>query len=230
MRNLKLSGNEYYHIYNRGAGKQKIFHDAEDYTRFLKILYIFNNQIRLKFKDLIKSKKDIFDINIEEKLLDISLFVLMPNHFHLVLTSPFLEGGENISLFMQKVCSSYSQYYNKKYKRTGTLFEGFFKVKYVGTDEYFKYLFSYIHLNPIKLIQSDWKEVGIKSLPEAKTYLNKYPYSSYGVYFPSPFLEGGRKGLNKIVNKDSFLKMLPKKISLEKELFEWLNFKNSEIL
>ena len=53
-------------------------------------------------------------------------------------------------------------YYNKNIKELG-LFEGKFKSQHADTDRYLKYLFSYIHLNPIKLIQRDWKENGIKN-------------------------------------------------------------------
>jgi hypothetical protein len=61
-----------------------------------------------------------------------------------------------------KAFDGYSMYFNKKNERTGALFEGRFKAKHADTDEYLKYLFAYIHLNPVKIIDSKWKEEGIK--------------------------------------------------------------------
>ena len=60
---------------------------------------------------------------------------------------------------MHKLLTSYSKYFNKKYKTYGVLFEGKFKAVHVNTDVQAKYLFSYIHLNPVKLIQKDWKKL-----------------------------------------------------------------------
>ena len=83
---------------------------------------------------------------------------------------------------MMKLGTAYAMYFNKKYQRTGGLFEDTFKATHVDDDAYFQYLFSYIHLNPIKLIEPKWKEVGIKDLARAKDYLTKYEYSSYRDY------------------------------------------------
>ena len=67
-------------------------------------------------------------------------------------------------------------YYNKKYKRIGGLFEGKFKSQHLETEQYLKYLFSCIHLNPVKLIQKNWKEKGIKNIKKAEEYLNSYTF------------------------------------------------------
>ena len=58
---------------------------------------------------------------------------------------------------MQKLLTAYTMYFNKKNERTGPLFSGMFKATHANEDEYLKYLFSYIHLNPIKLIEPLWK-------------------------------------------------------------------------
>ena len=70
-------------------------------------------------------------------------------------------------------------YFNKRHDRVGPLFQGRFKAQHVDKDTYLKYLFAYIHLNPVKLIDSHWKENGIKDKSHAKQYLNTYRYSSY---------------------------------------------------
>jgi putative transposase len=140
----------------------------------------------------------------------------MPNHFHILITEK-IEGG--ISKFMQKLSTAYSMYYNKKYKRTGGLFEGKFKSQHAGTDQHLKYLFSYIHLNPIKLIQHDWKEKGIKNKKEAIGYLNQYLYSSYIDFI------GEKRVQNKILNTEEFPKYFPNTTSFIKEIFEWLSLR-----
>lgn len=219
MTKPKLIENEFYHIYNRGVSKQKIFHDAEDYQRFLKLLYICNNKKKFKFKDLLKYKKNIYDLDRDQELAQISFYVLMPNHFHILISSTFTKGGLNITTFVKKVSIGYAQYYNNKYKRTGTLFEGRFKAEHVDSDNYLKYLFSYIHLNPIKLIQSDWREKGIKNFEKAKQFLLNYNYSSHNDYLNPTQTKVGQ---NKIIDKHSFLKMFDHKVDFQKDIFTWL--------
>lgn len=142
----------------------------------------------------------------------------MPNHFHLSITQ---SEDNNISNFMQKLSTSYSMYFNKKYKRTGSLFEGKFKSQHLSTDRYLKYIFSYIHLNPIKLIQKDWKEKGINNKKEAIKYLENYFYSSYLDY------RGEQRIQNKILNFESFPEYFPNNKSFLVEIFDWLNYNES---
>jgi putative transposase len=105
----------------------------------------------------------------------------MPNHFHLLIKSNVDDG---ISIFLKKVCTGYSMYFNQKYNRSGTLFQGRFKSTFVSDDLYLKYLFHYIHLNPIKLIRGEenWREDGIKNFVKVKEFLNRYKYSSFTDY------------------------------------------------
>ena len=84
---------------------------------------------------------------------------------------------------MRKVSTSYAMYFNNKHQRSGGLFEGAFKSRHIGEENYSNYIFSYIHLNPIKLIQKDWKEKGITNKEKAKDFLEKYEYSSFQDYF-----------------------------------------------
>jgi putative transposase len=219
LRDSNLVENEYYHIYNRGNGKSKIFNSIEDYDRFVKLLYVFNSEISFKFRDLIIDEKiDAWDFKREEPLVEICAWVLMPNHFHIILISHrsdlWSETYNPITEFMRKISTAYAMYFNKKYKRTGALFEGKFKSKHIGKDKYFNYLFSYIHLNPIKLIQSDWKENGVKDNKEATDYLNNFQYSSFQDFNDIPRREG------KIINKDSLPEYF--KYNHVDELFEWI--------
>ena len=158
IRKVSFVFGEYYHIYNRGNSKQKIFHEKEDYLYFIKLLYILNQKNKKQLRDY---THDVF-ISREncDPLVAIGAYVLMPNHFHILIT-PTEDGS--VSKFMQKISTGYVMYYNQKYKRSGSLFEGKFKSQHANNDRYLKYLFSYIHLNPIKLIDKNWKEKGIKN-------------------------------------------------------------------
>ncbi|MEI8175112.1 MAG: transposase, partial [bacterium] len=124
-RTTSLVQGEYYHIYNRGNSKQKIFHDKEDYLRFISLLYISNSSESFNLYDLHRDTNfNVYEIERINFLVNVGAFCLMPNHFHILITEK-IEGG--ISKFMQKLSTAYSMYYNKKYKRTGGLFEGKFK-------------------------------------------------------------------------------------------------------
>lgn len=217
LRKVNFAKGEYYHIYNRGNSKQKIFRDKEDYLRFIALLYIANTSDKFNIYDLKKyANSDIYEKEKSDSLVGIGSYCLMPNHFHILITEK-VEGG--ISNFMQKLSTAYAMYYNKKYERSGSLFEGKFKSKHIDKDNYFKYLFSYVHLNPIKLIQKDWKEKGIKNKTEAIKYLNKYEYSSY-----LGFVEEERFQ-NKILDLKEFPKYFSNKKSFIKDTFEWLSYK-----
>ncbi len=217
IRKVNFVEGEFYHIYNRGNSKQKIFHDKQDYLRFISLLYISNTEERFNLYDLNRdSNFDIYEIDRKNLVVNIGAYTLMPNHFHILITQP--KNG-NISKFMQKLSTAYSMYYNKKYERTGGLFEGKFKSQHLDKDNYLKYIFSYIHLNSIKLIQKDWKEKGIKNIKEALTYLKTYEYSSY-----LDFL-GEKRIQNKILNLELFPKYFPNKTSFNKEIFEWLSLR-----
>lgn len=222
LRDSNLIEDEYYHIYNRGNGKNIIFKSQEDHDRFCKLLFICNSERSFTFRDSIVDQKiDAWNFNKEEPLVEICAWVLMPNHFHIVLISHrsdlWAENYNPITEFMRKLSTAYAMYFNKKYSRTGSLFEGKFKSKNIGKDNYFNYLFSYIHLNPIKLIQFDWKENGIKNQKKALSYLMDFSYSSFQDFYGIPRKEG------KIINKNSLPEFF--KYDHVEELFEWI--KNS---
>jgi putative transposase len=157
---------------------------------------------------------ELFVIERGEPLVAIGAYCLMPNHFHILLT-PIEEGG--VQTFMQKLTTGYSMYFNKKHERTGGLFEGRFKAEYANDDRYLKYLFSYIHLNPIKLIQHDWKDVGIRDVAMVIAYLGKYPFSSY-VDRLSTRSEGH------ILDVTRFPEYFQDKTAFNEEIISWLTY------
>ncbi|MEK9182586.1 MAG: transposase [Patescibacteria group bacterium] len=220
IRKIDFVKGEYYHIYNRGNSKQRIFLDDKDRQRFLKLLYLCNSRQRIDFSnDIVKRKIDAWNYDKGESIVTIGAWVLMPNHFHLYITlktEARLPSGNAISDFMHRILTGYSKYFNTKYKRTGSLFEGKFKSVHMKKDTQAKYLFSYIHLNPIKLINSEWKKQRIKDKRKILKFLHSYKWSSYLDY-----LEFIRPE-SKLVNKINFLNYFKTRGDFQKEIFEWI--------
>ncbi len=179
-RKTPFAENEYYHIYSRGVEKRKIFLNRKDYDRFMALLYIMNQGIQFRTDDFLKNNKNnlqnIFKEEKEKSLVSILSYCLMPNHFHLILYE-YTEGG--ISKFMGKLLTAYSMYFNTKYERSGPLFIRPFRSEHIDNESQFMYIFSYVHLNPLSIIEKKWKVNGIKNKKEAEEFLKKYPFSSY---------------------------------------------------
>ena len=175
-RPIIISPDEFYHLYNRGVEKRIIFRRVADYRRFIALLYLANQDQPVDLKLQGRSFDEHIEIRTGTSLVEIIAYCLMPNHFHLLLREKE-EGG--ISKFMQKLTTGYTMYFNKRYQRSGALFEGTYKAKHIHDDRYLRYLMSYVHLNPVKIIDRVWKEKGIKNHAAAERYLEKYEYSSY---------------------------------------------------
>jgi putative transposase len=213
-RKFVFSINENYHIYNRGVEKRTIFLDTIDYERFVFLLEITNNSKPVLVREL---KKEVYNHKDErDVLVDIGSWCLMPNHFHLLLHER-VEGG--ISKFMSKLLTGYTMYFNKKYERSGSLFQGTYKAEHADSDEYLKYLFSYIHLNPVKNIDPNWKERGLTLESDlVRKYLLDYKYSSFCDY-----VREGRKEAG-IIDKKAFPDYFSSESDLLSNHFEWLKY------
>lgn len=124
-RYIKFIEGHYYHVYNRGTNKQKIFYETENYLYLLKLL-----------------KK-----NTEKFTLTVIAYCLMPNHFHFLLR---VDAGGDLSKCLATILNSYAQAINKRYNRTGSLFAERFNAIHIDKDEYLVYLCRYIHRNPLK--------------------------------------------------------------------------------
>lgn len=169
---------EWYHCFNRGVDKRRVFQNERDYERFLLLMYVANDTesvhlSNVKPNDLATVLSDK-NAKKRELLVDIGSYCLMPNHVHIVLKE--IEPG-GISQFMQKIFTGYTMYFNKRYERTGALFAGTFKSKHVYDDRYFKKVVSYVHLNPLELFDKHWQK-HTANTERFETYLSAYRYSS----------------------------------------------------
>lgn len=221
-RNIEFSLDEYYHLYNRGTDKRKIFTSINEYSRFSVLLYLCNSNTKVDIGDYLRqglTLSEIFDTEKGKNLVSIGSYCLMPNHFHLLVREKE-EGG--ISLFMQKLQTAYTMYFNKKHERSGSLFQGTFKAQHLNKDIYLKYIFAYINLNPIELIDSGWKENGIKNLHRSEKYLNEYKSSSY------LDLVGTNRNENKIIDLSAFPEYFNSHSGFKDFIREWLKFKDTD--
>ncbi len=130
VRKIKFVPGGYYHIFNRGVDKRKIFLDEGDQQYFLDNLIILNRSGQSKSKvDKHARQREKQKASLYEPIVEIVALALLPNHFHLLLKE-IIPGG--ITKFMQKLGTSYSRFFNEKYERSGALFQGRFKAKDVA--------------------------------------------------------------------------------------------------
>ena len=213
-RKFQFSVGEFYHLYNRGSNKMPVFLDSSDKKRFIKLLFVCNSHKPVVLKTIQGQSLDKIDRG--ETLVDVGAYCLMPNHFHLLIKEK-VENG--ISEFMKKISTGYSMYFNKRYERTGGLFEGTFKATHANDDEYLKYLFAYIHLNSVKLIEPDWKENGIKDKNAANVFLKGYEFSSHVDYL------GVERTESLVLNRRVFPEYFSTLKDFNDMINDWLSFK-----
>ncbi|CAN5384309.1 hypothetical protein BH10PAT3_BH10PAT3_2720 [soil metagenome] len=141
----------YYHIYNRGVEKRNIFLDKQDYVVFLSyikrhlgIAVVVNQQNAHAYPNY-------------HQYLKLLAFCLMPNHFHMLIYQDLDETA--ITRLIRSVCTAYTMYFNKKYKRVGHLFQGRFKASRISSDAYVQHISRYIHMNPNNYMNYKWSSL-----------------------------------------------------------------------
>lgn len=139
----------YYHVYARGASKEDIFRDEDDFLYFQKLFR------RYLSDELIKSSSREPYEKLYNKV-ELICFVQMNNHFHLLLYQK-VEGA--MRRLMHGVMTAYVIYFNKKYNKTGSLFENRYKAKRIDNQSYLEHITRYIHLNP-----SGWQDYSYSSI------------------------------------------------------------------
>ena len=161
-----LVSNTYYHAYNRGHNKRRIFKDKHDYNTFI---YLLRKYLEPNFK--IKRITFISGIEFIEYVesnflydqVALCAYCLMPNHFHLIL---YQYTNSGMSKLVCRVCSSYSRYFRLKYGGVGSLWQGTYRAVRIRNEEHFRTVMEYVHENP--------SELGVEP--------SKYKYSSLSLY------------------------------------------------
>jgi putative transposase len=128
------------HVIQRGNNRIEIFRSQSDFTFFLSALHILCARY----------------------LLDVHAYALMTNHFHLLVTA---RTATSVSATMRAIGPKYVRYFNRKYTRTGTLYEGRYRSCVIDSDAYWWTCMRYVELNPLR--------AGLVSQPDA------YKWSSY---------------------------------------------------
>jgi putative transposase len=175
---------ETYHLFNRGAHKQDIFTTEAEYRRFLLLLHLANSEEKLELRPILRRHRGQTSVIFRDEkptkgLVNVQAYCLMPNHFHLILQEK-TEAG--ITKFMRKVLTAYSMYFNILHQHSGVLAQGAFKSKHINSENYFRYIFSYVHLNPLSLHIPEWEKKGIENIVSAREFMYSYPYSSFYDY------------------------------------------------
>lgn len=143
----------YYHIYNRGVEKRLIFIDEQDYAVFLSYLKTYlipkgEDDLlgRLSDPNISYIEKDnilkLFRLNNFYTEIILLAYCLMPNHFHFFIKQ---KSSMSMDKFMQSLGTRYTMYFNRKYKRVGSLYQDTYKAVSIETDEQLVYLSKYIH-------------------------------------------------------------------------------------
>lgn len=140
MNKVIFANEEYYHIYNRGVEKRQIFSSNGDYRRFYGYLTEFND-VNPAWKVGVLENRGLTS---NEPLVEIVAYCINPNHFHLILRQVRDKG---ITEFMRKLGTGYTMYFNKRYERSGVLFQGKFKAAHIDSNEYLLYLSAYVNCN-----------------------------------------------------------------------------------
>ncbi len=151
---IKQYGEDYYyHVYNRGVEKRIIFLDEQDYGVFLKYLkeYLLPKDEKalidqLSNPSLPSARRDeilrLLRLNNFNGEITLVAYCLMPNHFHFLLKQ---KDYGSMDKFMNSLGTRYTMYFNKKYKRVGSLYQGVYKAVIVSSDEQLLHLSRYIH-------------------------------------------------------------------------------------
>ncbi len=179
MRRTIIAPGEYYHVYNKRILEEPLFREKRDFIRFLFLLVFFqsphgitNTKRQVDYyqnHNEFSVDKEIKDQIVQERVVELIAFTLMPTHFHILLRE-LQEGG--ISRYLQRIEAGYARYYHIKYEVLGHVFKGSFGITYVESNQQLIYLSTYLHRNPRELLAWRNKE-------------QNYPWSSYQDYLGS---------------------------------------------
>ena len=189
MRKETITQNSYVHVINRGNKQMPIYRQKSDLWRLLFSLYYVNSsssKLKNWMRELERAKINPGDfvwpevLGERKQMVYILGFVIMPNHFHLVLKE-IDEGG--ISNFMHRFSMGYSKFLNIKYNEVGSLFQGKFQSKIIETDEYLRRVAVYVMVkNTFELYPNGGLRGATKDFENAWAWAGKHPFSSLPDY------------------------------------------------
>lgn len=183
MRIEPYATNSIVHVIKRGARGMDIVLDDADQWRFVKSLFLLNETYRSSNWHRETANLEMFERPknwpVRETLTSILAWVLMSNHFHLLLQEK-VEGG--IAKFMQRLCGSMSLCFNPKYESKGSIFQGAYKAKTVDEDSYLRHLVFYIQVKNVLELYPGGLIVALKNFDKAWDWALKYPFSSLSAY------------------------------------------------
>lgn len=153
MRKIQFTEGQFYHIYNRGTEKRKIFLDDFDYQRFLLSMQLMNDEqsdLMSQWKDFKAANPNTdpdsfprLSLGNRKPLVEFVCYSLLPNHYHFILAQLAEKGIEK---FLHRIGVGYSMYFNKKNDRSGALFQGTFKAAEIKPNKLL-YLSAYVNCN-----------------------------------------------------------------------------------
>ena len=224
------------HVLNRGVDKRSIFIDDKDRFRFIHNLFEFNDEENTDNNWYFFQKQNFGgkSSDIERRyiraargehrprkmLVDIYAFCLMPNHYHLLL-SPRREGA--VPKFMKKLNMGYSKYFNERYERVGTLFQGRYKSVLIKNHAHFLHIPYYIHLNPLDLSYPEWREGELRDCRKSLKFLESYRWSSHLDYL-------GKGNFPSLTSRDFLLEIFGGEKGYESAIYDWLKDLDLELL
>jgi len=141
----------YYHVTCRGNERKSIYKNDTDRSAFIE-----------KLQDSVK----IYQV-------EVHAYVLMSNHFHLIVSTP----KGNLSEFMRHFNIRYTAGFNRRHRRIGHLYQGRYRAIIIDRDNYLLELSRYVHLNPIRILPLRQKDTQVR-----RRYLENYPWSSLAGY------------------------------------------------
>lgn len=180
----KIIAGELYHVYNRSVEKRVLFPSVDHYIRFINALRFFNTIQPVNLRDFIQGNQTETTgirplLQNTQPIVQIGSFTLLPTHYHFLIRPLILNG---LSLFMQKLGAGYACFFNLKHSRSGTLFQGRYKVKLIDHDQYGRHIQAYIALNILDYVMPEWRENGINNKERARKFLREYKWSSFAAY------------------------------------------------
>lgn len=213
MRSTKFASGEFFHVFNRGVDKRTTFTCDQDFVRFVRSLDEFNDVNHDATSSSTITHPRQFPISERTPLVRIHSYCLMSNHFHLLLEEVVPKG---ISNFMHRLSTGYTKYFNLKYERTGCLFETAFKARHIITTDDFAHVSRYIHLNPLDLYDTLWKESPRRLIPALEARVVRYPWSSLASYLSSAYAS-----TDQIIYLNTIQSLFPKPGLYRRFVFDW---------